>query len=1209
MSSQATTIEAASPLARPPASSDALAWLKSLARSSPSVIRWLAVASAAAVLGAGLTIAQAWLLSGLLAGVALTPGAGLSASALSALTALLVLRGLLAWLRHRAGFEAGRRVRDEVRRNALDGLAALPRSQRPDAASASTRLMEQVEALDSYHAHYLPQVTLVASMPVAIAAAVLPHSWIAALGLLLTAPVIPMFMVLIGRGAEAANQRQFEQLARMGGQFLDLLKGLSTLKLLGRGPEQAEAVARSADDYRRGTMAVLRIAFLSSAVLELFASVAIALTAVYLGLSLLGRLDVGHWGGGIGLREALFILLLAPEFYLPLRQLGAHYHARAAALGASPELMALMPADADSGIGAAAVDCLEPIPEGAIGLVFEGVGIRHPDGRVALDSIDLRIEPGERVAIVGESGSGKTSLLDLALGLARPSHGRVLVSGTGPAGTDSAGGVLVRRELARIDPGAWRERLAWVGQRPDWFSGSLRENIRLADPAADDEALEQAALRAGVMSFAAFLPAGLDTPLGEDGAGLSGGQLQRIALARALLRDAPLWLLDEPTAHLDEETEAGVLQTLAGMSRGRTVLFVTHRRPNSGLFDRVVTLVAGRVASSAAPLTRVPAATPAPMPVAAMRSTPAAAAQVVDRGGAAPEAGSSGNGTAGRLPLAGLAWQRRGPFALALLLGLVTAFAGTGLLAMSGWFISAAAVAGVGVASAAGFEIFRPGAVIRLFAMLRTAGRYGERLVSHDATLRLLADLRVWVFRRLEPLAPGRLTSFRSGDLLQRLVGDVDALDGLFLRTAAPAIHAWALSAVVVLGLLLVFGLQAALATALPLAILVVALPALLLRLGDRLGRASNAEQALLRQALVENLRGLTALQVYGCWSAARDSLLRNSRRWQRVQQRLVDIEGWSLAASLVLGGAAALLLLVIAAPQVADGGVPGPWLVGGVLMALGLAEVQGALPAGFLHAGQQRAASRRLGEVAALQPTVHFPEPGVPAPSATDLCLRNIGFGYQPGRPILIGLDLDLPAGTHLALMGPSGCGKSTLAALLARCMDPDSGSIVLGGQDLAAYGESTLRRLVTLVPQQAHVFNLSLAENLRLAAPRASDSELWHALEVAQLARWTREQARGLDTQAGELGTALSGGQARRLGVARALLRDTPVVILDEPSEGLDPATETRLITALRRELAGRTLVIVTHRSAIAAAMDRVLRLRGHSRTVAGTWQNRKL
>ncbi|RPH66544.1 MAG: thiol reductant ABC exporter subunit CydD [Burkholderiales bacterium] len=1190
MSSPATTADPASP----PAS--ALAWLKGLQHRDRATRLWLGLASAAAVLGAGLAIAQAWLLSGLLAGVALAPAAGLPAIALSVLAAVLVLRGLLAWVRHRAGAEAGRRVREQVRRDALDGFAALARSERPGAAAASARLMEQVEALDDYHAHYLSQLALVLAMPPMIAAAVLPYSWIAALGLLATAPVIPMFMVLIGRSVEAASQRQFDQLARMGGQFLDLLKGLPTLKLLGRGPEQAEVVAASADGYRRSTLAVLRIAFLSSAVLELFASVAIALTAVYLGLSLLGRIDAGFWGGGIGLREALFVLLLAPEFYQPLRQLGAHYHARGQALGAAPDLIALMPrsvaaavpqpadprspgaSPAQTRIGDAPVGAFEPVPAGPVGLVFQNVGLRHADGRLALDGVDLRIEPGERVAIVGESGVGKTSLLDVALGLAAPTAGRVLANGV---------------DLARADVSAWRARLAWVGQRPDWFAGSLRENIRLACPGAGDAAVERAALRAGVAGFAEGLPSGLDTPLGEDGAGLSGGQLQRVAFARAWLRDAPLWLLDEPTAHLDQATAAGLLQTLSGLSQGRTLLFVTHRQPDARLFDRVVTLAGGRVVSSAA--LAAPDDEELPEPCGAVQPAPGLAATPTAPHGAlaATEAAGRSRGGPGPVPLVALAWCRRGPFALSLLLGLITVFAGTGLLALSGWFISAAAVAGLGVASAAAFEIFRPGAVIRLFAMLRTAGRYGERLISHDATLRLLADLRVWAFRRMEPLAPGRLAGARSGDLLQRLVGDVDALDGLFLRTAAPAIQAWVLTALVTVGLALAFGATAALATAATLVLAIVVLPALLVRQGDRLGRASNARQALLRQALVENLRGVTTLQVYGGWSDARATLLAHARRWQQLQARLDDVEGWSQAASLVLGGVAALVLLVIAAPQAGAGDVAGPWLVGGVLMVLGLSEVHAPLSGGFLYAGQQRAAAQRLAEVAAMRPAVRFPERGCERPQSADLSVRGLGFTYVPGRPVLSGLDLDLPAGSHLALMGPSGCGKSTLVALLARCMDPDTGRIELGGRPLAAYSERRLRQLVTLVPQHAHVFDASLADNLRFAAPQANERVLWRALEVAQLADWVRAQPQGIETRAGTFGSALSGGQARRLGVARALLREAPIVMLDEPGEGLDPATEARLIAALRGELAGRTLLVVTHRPAVAVAMGGVLRL----------------
>lgn len=1190
----------------------AAAWLADLGRRTPGLSRWLAVAGAAAVLGAALAIAQAWLLSGLLAGLVLAPGSGgaqradrgLALGVVGALGLLVLLRGGLAWLRHWAGFEAGRRIRETARRLALDGLAALPRAHRPDPGTASTRLIEQVEALDAYHGQYLPQRVLALVGPPMVAVAVIPFSWVAALALVLTAPVIPLFMVLIGRAAESASQRQFERLALMGGRFLDLLKGLPTLKLLGRGAEQAEGVAQAADAYRRGTLSVLRIAFLSSAVLELLASVAIAFTAVYLGLGLLGRLDFGHWGKGVDLREALFILMLAPEFYLPLRQLGAHYHARAQAIGAAPALMPVPDRQFEPGVGDIVDEAGSPVPAMPVpdawrAILLEGVHLQHADGRQALAGVDLRILAGERVAIVGTSGAGKTSLLDLMLGLVRPSAGRILLETAGVGSVD----------LRALDVNGWRAGVAWLGQSPEWFSGTVRDNIRIGAPDADDAAVEVAATRAGVLAFAATLPAGLDTRLGEDGAGLSGGQLQRIALARALLRDSPLWVLDEPTAHLDEETETELLATLASLSAGRTLVMATHRPPDPRLFDRVIRLAEGRVVRVGTPACgarehEVVAADEHGSRMLA-RAAPGetAGAALTLSSGARPE----DRDRAVKVPLFALAWRRRGSFLLALLLGLVTVLAGTGLLAMSGWFLSAAAVAGVSAGTAAAFEIFRPGALIRLLAILRTAGRYGERFVSHDATLRLLADLRVWLYRRVEPLAPAGLSGTRSADLLQRLVGDVDALDGLFLRTAAPAIHAWVLSGAVGLGIALGFGPLPAAAATLPLLIAVCALPVLLVRFGDRAGRQATACQAALRGTAVETLRGLTTLQLYGAWPEARKAVLTASRDWLAAQASLARLEGGGLAATLVLGGAAALALLAALAPQAASGALPGPWVVGAVLMVLGMSEVLGPLAPGFLHAGRQRAASRRLGEIVSMRPAVAFPAPPESAveqrglPAGTDLVVTGLRFGYPAGRPVLDGIDLNIPAGTHLAVAGPSGCGKSTLLALLARVADPDAGAITLGGRSLPSLTERELRERVALVPQHPHVFDASLAENLRIAAPQASEAELWQALETVRLASWIRGLPAELETRAGAFGAALSGGQARRLAVARALLCATPVLLLDEPTEGLDSRTEAEMIGLLRNAMAGRTLVVVTHRPAVAKAMDRVLRLGEAAASVA--------
>jgi ATP-binding cassette subfamily C protein CydD/ATP-binding cassette subfamily C protein CydCD len=387
---------------------------------------------------------------------------------------------------------------------------------------------------------------------------IVPADLVAGVTIVLTLPLIPLFMALVGLHTEAANRRQFRLLARLSHHFLDVVAGLPTLKAFGRAKAQAEVVGRVSDEQRRVTMRTLRVAFLSSLVLELLATLSVALVAVGIGL----RLVSGH----LDLATALLVLILAPEAYLPLRQVGANYHASAEGLAAASEVFAVLekPAAPSGGV---------PAPSGV--LCFEDVTVRYPGRDVpALDAVSFEVRPGEVVALTGPSGAGKSTALGALLGFVAPSGGRL-----------TAGGI----PLSDVDMAAWRRRIAWVPQRPYLFAGTVAENIRLGEPAATDEAVLRAARMAGA-SFVETLPDGLSTVLADDGAGLSAGQRQRIALARAFLRDAPLILLDEPTANLDAETERGILDAIRRLAVGRTVVLAAHRPALIGVADRQVTL-------------------------------------------------------------------------------------------------------------------------------------------------------------------------------------------------------------------------------------------------------------------------------------------------------------------------------------------------------------------------------------------------------------------------------------------------------------------------------------------------------------------------------------------------------------------------------------------------------------------------------------------
>ena len=563
-------------------------WLAAQAR----VVRApLALAAAAPLLGGALLLIQAWLLARVLdaaiAGHA--PRAGL-APAIGAIAVLILARAGLAWLGERAGARAAEAIKQRLRLALFDRLLARGPawSRARVSGELASAMVDQVEALDGFFSRYLPAAVAAAVLPLAFAAVLLPFDWIAGLLLLVTAPLIPLFMALVGWGAEAASRRHLRAFARLSGFFADRLRGLSTLKLYGRAEAEAQSVALASDTVRRRTMAVLRIAFLSSAVLEFFAALGVAGMAVYFGLTYLGFLDLRS--SPLTLQVGFFCLLMAPEAYAPLRQFAAHYHDRAAARAAVAQIAAafeglpdLARAENDAACGGQTSEkaaSAEQATPSAATLDVQGLTVCVA-GRPAavLDDAQLRLEAGTHAALMGSSGSGKTTLLETLCRL-------------------RAGADAIRLDgvpLADWDEAALRQRVALVGQRPYLFAGSIADNIRLGRPDATDAQVRAAARRACVCEFTQALPGGLDTQLGSRGAGLSGGQAQRVALARLFLRDPGLILLDEPTAHLDATTQARVLDEILAFARGRTLLLATHAQAVARRLPHTVRLAQGKL--------------------------------------------------------------------------------------------------------------------------------------------------------------------------------------------------------------------------------------------------------------------------------------------------------------------------------------------------------------------------------------------------------------------------------------------------------------------------------------------------------------------------------------------------------------------------------------------------------------------------------------
>lgn len=1158
-----------------------------LLRYARSTRLFLGAVVALGLVGAGLVVGQAMLIAEIVVG-AFEKGLGGEAlrTPLLLLAAVALGRGLVAWLTELAAHRASAAVKSELRGRLLDraadlGPGRLTGQKTGSLVSLATR---GVDALDDYFSRYLPQLGLAVVVPVAVLARIVTEDWVSAAIIVVTLPLIPVFMVLIGMATQSRMDRQWRLLSRLSGHFLDVVAGLPTLKVFGRAKAQAESIRKITDEYRRATMRTLRIAFLSSFALELLATLSVALVAVTIGMRMVhGELD---------LYTGLVILILAPEAYLPLRQVGAQYHAAAEGLAAAEEIFEILETPATGPAGTA------ELPGGApLRIEIDGVAVRYEGrGEDSPGPVSLTVAPGQCVALTGPSGAGKSTLLQVLLGFVTPTAGRVRVAGV---------------DLAELSPEHWRERIAWVPQRPHLFAGTIAENVRLARTGASDSEVATALKDAGAWEFVTALPRGAQTLLGEGGVGLSAGQRQRLALARAFLADRPVLLLDEPTAALDGETEAGIVDAVRRLSAGRTVLLVVHRPALLAVADRVVPMAAvGGAAELLADARCLEGALPegpdlggpdldGVLPHRGAFRDRADGRSPGDRApdagewilGAAPERARAGGGTdtGGADPLRRVravakAWQGR--FRLGLLLGALAVGCSVGLMAVSGWLISRASeqppVLYLMVAVTA----------TRAFGMGRAVFRYAERLVSHDAVLRMLADLRVSVYRRLERIAPAGLREHRRGDLLARLVADADALQDYWLRwllpvgtavlvgTGSVAFTTWLLPEA---GAVLAAGLLAA----------GIGVPLVSGACARRAERRLAPARGELATRVADLLTGTAELTVAGALEDRKGRARESDGLLTRIAARGAAASGLGGGLSALVCGLTVVAAAAVAANAVHDGRLSGVAMAVAVLTPLAAFEAVNGLPLAVQYRQRVRRSAERVYEVIDAPVPVAEPERPAAAP-ASPFPLRLTGLAARhPGqdRDALRGLDLTLEAGRRIAVVGPSGSGKTTLAQVMLRFLEPGEGAYTLGGTDARTLDGDDVRALVGLCAQDAHIFDSSVRENLRLARTGANEEQLRDALAAARLLEWADGLPDGLDTLVGEHGERISGGQRQRLALARALLADFPVLVLDEPAEHLDLATADALTADLLAATEGRTTVLITHRLAGLEAVDEVL------------------
>jgi ATP-binding cassette subfamily C protein CydCD len=1150
-------------------------WLLSLTRDSRAAL-FLTILSG--FLAGLLTIAQAYALSSTVNGVFLE---GHTLSQISPWLRLILFivagRAFLTWLNEVSANAAAVRIKSDLRERLFSHILRLgpayTRGQRT--GELTTAAVEGIEALDAYYSQYLPQLVVTALIPISILIVVFPLDLLSGLVMLITAPLIPFFMIMIGKGAEIVTKRQYQTLSRLSAHFLDSLQGLTTLKLFGQSRTHAKNIETVSNQFRDTTLSVLRITFLSALALELLATLSTAVIAVEIGFRLLyARMDF---------LEAFFILVLAPEFYLPLRMLGARFHAGMAGTTAARRIYEILDTPApgrqwtvDHGHSVSEVSSIE----------FRNVSYTYPgETTAALENIDLQIKAGQHTALVGPSGAGKSTLVNLLLGFIQPSAGKITVNGDVP---------ITHYQLLN--------HIAWVPQKPHLFHDTILANIRLGRPDATMTEVIEAARAAHLHEFIETLPQKYETVIGEGGARLSSGQAQRLALARAFLRDAPILILDEPTSSLDPETEALLEESTRRLMHGRTVITIAHRLNTIFRADKILVLEEGRIVEHGAHqelLDKHGAYAAMVKTVSSESSASESDPTLEDSLFAASETETNLHAkrpvSASQLPitkyssiLPRLLSFLHGSWhwvALSVLLSTLTIGSSVALIGTSAWLISTAAlhpsVADLGV-SVVG---------VRFFGISRGLFRYLERLVSHNVTFRLLARLRVWFYEKLEPLAPARLMEFRSGDLLARVLGDVETLENFYVRVISPSLTA------ILIGLMVAvffasFYLPIALVLISFFLILGLVLPVLSQAVSRRPGRQLILRRAEIQAQLVDGIQGLADILAFGRGADRLNKIRATGETYGSVQKQMAHINGIHSALGTLFTNLGVWLVLVLVIPQVMEGSIRGVMLGTFALMSLAAFEAVTPLPLAAQMWNASSAAARRLFEVVDAEPAVKETGDARVEINSCDLQISNLSFTYpNQSVPALQKISFNVPTGKAIAIVGPSGAGKSTLGQLLLRFWDYETGEITLGGQSLKHLSQDEIRKQFALVSQNNYFFNTTIRENLRLARRSVSQQEIESAARAAQIHEFILSLHRGYDTLIGEQGIRLSGGERQRLAIARALLKDAPVLILDEPTANLDPQTEKQVLDALNTAMRSKTTMLITHRLVGLENVDEIL------------------
>lgn len=1108
------------------------------------------------------------------------------------LTIAIIVRLLAHYIQEAVANRLGTAVKASFREHALEHMFKLGVQHKERHGDVIHLLTDGLEQVDAYVARYIPQILYAIMIPLIMGIAIVDALPIIGIILIVTVPLIPFFMILIGKQADRLNKEQWERMSFLSGHFLDVLQGITTLKLFGRAKDQIKVIGRLSEEFKDSTLKVLRVAFLSALVLELVSTISTALIAVYLGLTLLD--------GEIAFFPAFFILLLAPEFYTPFRQLGAAFHTGMAGKTSILKYEDFMNREPSLPVGGTtrldgSVEHIE-IKDLTFTYKNSDNGVRY---------ITLEAKRNAPIMLVGESGAGKSTIAHIVGGFLQAPRGTVTVDG---------------HDICNLNIDWWRQQITYVSQHPHIMKGTLREVLSFGMDVSDKEILD-ACKEVQLLDVISRHADGLDAVIGEGGLGLSGGERQRVALARAFLRKEQVLILDEVTAHLDVKTESIISTAIQQLMKDKIVIIIGHRLQTmhwasklyvlkqgiiiqqgsyeelvavDGYFKDLVASGLGQFSSAIEEELKASKHSTA-QHIAAMDETLKQAC-IIDakKQEVITDAVTKSStldkhdvkiqkmGLQGWKLLFAVLSPAKWSLVLALIFTFLTVFMNVGLLTVSSWLLASAALQ-------PGLTYLSLAIVgVRFFGVSRAVCRYFERYTSHRMAFQGLYGLRLWFYAHLEPLAPAILKRFGAGDMLGRIMGDIEVLQFFYLRTLIPPVAAIALTALVAYG-------ASTIDDSLVMPILMAALvlggvvPLVVYAHNKQSLRAIGPQQGDYKALLSDTMDSLEDVISYG-----NENLV-----YKRIQQMMRHVDGYkgtidrgmNLGNTLFLGG---VQLTVVVVAIMAANALTGAWA--SVMVAVAAIGTQAwfealqPMIAAVHHGAESKVATSRL--IALANEPLPVVEPLEPKPfnPNRDITFTNVSFGYDDAHTIYENLRLNIKQGQSIAIVGASGSGKTTLFNMLERLYDYN-GSIHVGDVELKDISMDTWRNALGAITQDTYIFHASFGDNIRLARPEATADELEQAIHRASLQNVVDKLSDGIHTIVGSGGHGLSGGERQRVALARLFLRNPQIVLLDEPLEGLDQVTRKALHRDLMHYVEGKTCLYITHQLEGLEQMDRIL------------------